>query len=44
MQLSSPGRSSRTPDADVVVDVAGIDARGQQRVALQVQRLGAVRL
>ena len=29
---------------DVVVDVAGVDARGPQRVALQVQRLGAVRL
>ena len=29
---------------EVVVDVAGVDARGLQRVALQVQRLGAVRL
>ena len=29
---------------DVVVDVAGVDARGLQRVARQVQRLGAVRL
>ena len=29
---------------DVVVDVAGVDARGLQRVALQVQRLRAVRL
>ena len=29
---------------DVVVDVDGIDARGLQCVALQVQRLGAVRL
>ena len=27
---------------DVVVDVDGVDARGPQRVALQVQRLGAV--
>ena len=27
---------------DVVVDVDGVDARGLQRVALQVQRLGAV--
>ena len=29
---------------EVVVDVDGIDARGLQCVALQVQRLGAVRL
>ena len=29
---------------EVVVDIAGVDARGPQRVALQVQRLGAVRL
>ena len=29
---------------EVVVDVDGVDARGLQRVALQVQRLGAVRL
>ena len=29
---------------EVVVDVAGVDARGPQGVALQVQRLGAVRL
>ena len=29
---------------DVVVDVAGVDARGQPRVARQVQRLGTVRL
>ena len=28
----------------VVVDVAGVDARGRQGVALQVQQLGAVRL
>ena len=27
-----------------MVDVDGVDARGLQRVALQVQRLGAVRL
>ena len=27
-----------------MVDVAGVDARDLQRVALQVQRLGAVRL
>ena len=27
-----------------MVDVAGVDASGLQRVALQVQRLGAVRL
>ena len=41
-QLSRPGRSSRTPDGDVVVDVAGVGVRGPY--ALQVQRLGAVRL
>ena len=29
---------------DVVVDVDGVDARGLQRIARQVQRLGAVRL
>ena len=29
---------------EVVVDVDGVDARGLQRVALQVKRLGAVRL
>ncbi len=29
---------------DGVVDVDGVDARGPQRVALPVQRLGAVRL
>ena len=29
---------------EVVVDVDGVDASGLQRVALQVQRLGAVRL
>ena len=29
---------------EVVVDVAGVNARVLQRVALQVQRLGAVRL
>ena len=29
---------------EVVVDVAGVDARGPQRVALQIQRLGAIRL
>ena len=29
---------------DGVVDVDGVDASGLQRVALQVQRLGAVRL
>ena len=29
---------------EVVVDVDGVDARGPQRVALRVQRLGAVRL
>ena len=29
---------------EVVVDVDGLDARSLQRVALQVQRLGAVRL
>ena len=29
---------------EVVVDVDGVDARGLQRVALQVQRLGAVYL
>ena len=29
---------------EVVVDVAAVDARDLQRVALQVQRLGAVRL
>ena len=29
---------------EVVVDVDGVDALGLQRVALQVQRLGAVRL
>ena len=29
---------------EVVVDVDSVDARGLQRVALQVQRLGAVRL
>ena len=40
-QLSSPGRSSRTPDAKSVVDVAGVNARVLQRVALQDQRLGA---
>ena len=27
-----------------MVDVAGVDAIGPQRVALQVQRLGAIRL
>ena len=42
------GAESRAVVADagraVVVDVAGLDARGLQRVALQIQRLGAVRL
>ena len=29
-------------ESEVVVDVAGVDASGLQRVALQVPRLGAV--
>ena len=29
---------------DIVVDVAGVDALGPQGVALQVQRLGSIRL
>ena len=42
MKKSGTGRSARYAGREVVVDVAGIDALGLQRVALQVQRLGAV--
>ena len=37
-------RPSRSSGREVVIDVAGVDAGDLQRVALQVQRLGAVRL
>ena len=43
-QLSEPRAVVADAGREVVVDVAGVDARGPQRVALQVQRLGAVRL